>query len=131
MACERERDSERDVVYVEREDSSLKPILFGALLGLAVGLLFAPQSGDETRRLLKRRLRSARALAEEKMGELKDRLGERRGKLAHGDDGDDGDDDEPGDERAGVRRELERRLAEARARRRPAALADDDEEPVA
>ena len=55
----------------------------------------------------------------------------RRGKLAHGDDGDDGDDDEPGDERAGVRRELERRLAEARARRRPAALADDDEEPVA
>ena len=129
MARERERDSERDVVYVEREDSSLKPILFGALLGLAVGLLFAPQSGDETRRLLKRRLRSARALAAEKRGELKARLGERRGKLAHGDDGD--DDDEPGDERAGVRRALERRLAEARARRRPAAPADDDEEPVA
>ena len=91
MARERERDGERDVVYVEREDSSLKPILFGALLGLAVGLLFAPQSGDETRRQLKRRLRSARALAEEKMGELKDRLGERRSKLVNGDDRDEND----------------------------------------
>ena len=127
---ERERDGERDVVYVEREESSLKPILFGALLGLAVGLLFAPQSGDETRRMLKRRLRSARALAEEKMGELKDRLGERRSKLVNGDDRD-ADDDEPGDERAEIRSELERRLAQARARRRPAAPADDDEEPVA
>lgn len=129
MARERERDGERDVVYVEREDSSLKPILFGALLGLAVGLLFAPQSGDETRRQLKRRLRSARALAEEKMGELKDRLGERRSKLVNGEDRD--DDDEAMDERAEVRSELERRLAEARARRRPSAPADDDEEPVA
>ena len=129
MARERERESERDVVYVEREDSSLKPILFGALLGLAVGLLFAPQSGDETRRQLKRRLRSARALAEEKMGELKDRLGERRSKLVNGDDRD--DDDEPVDERAEIRGELERRLAEARARRRPSTPADDDEEPVA
>ncbi len=68
------RDDERDVVYVERDGGSLKPILFGALLGLAAGLLFAPQSGAETRRALKRRLRKARALAEEKIGELSEKV---------------------------------------------------------
>lgn len=117
------RDDDRDVVYVEREGSSLKPILFGALLGIAVGLLFAPQSGEETRRLLKRRLRKVRALAEEKVDELSDRLGE-RGRAAV----------DPEERRAEVRSDLERRLAEARARRQ--AMPDDtdldeEEEPVA
>ena len=60
------RDDDREVVYVDRGEGSIKPVLFGALLGLAVGLLFAPQSGDETRRVLKRRMRKMRALAEEK-----------------------------------------------------------------
>lgn len=115
------RDDEREVVYVEREGGAIKPILFGALLGLAVGLLFAPQSGDETRRALKRRLRKARALAEEKMGELSEKVsGEwRRPAVA------------PEDRREEVRSELERRLADARARRRAPAPADEDEEPVA
>jgi gas vesicle protein len=118
----RDKDGEREIVFVEREEASLKPILFGALLGLAVGLLFAPQSGDETRRQLKRRLRKARALAEEKVGEITERLGERRKAVME-----DGDAEE---ERAELRTELERRLAEARSRRR-AATTDDDEEPVA
>ncbi len=116
------RDDERDVIYVEREDSSLKPILFGALLGLAAGLLFAPQSGEETRRALQRRLRRARAMAEEKVSELSERLEERREAAA--------DAETARDE---VRSDLERRLAEARARRQ--AMPDDDldeeEEPVA
>ena len=118
------RDEEREVVYVEREGGSLRPILFGALLGLAAGLLFAPQSGDETRRQLKRRLRKARALAEEKMGELSDKVsGEFRRPAASS----------PEERREEVRTELERRLADARARRRaPAAMdLDEDEEPVA
>lgn len=107
---------------MEREEASLKPLLVGALLGLVVGILFAPQSGEETRRVLKRRLRKARALAEEKVGELTDRLGEQRKKAAAIAD--------PEEERNEIRSELERRLAEARARRqRPAD--DDDEEPVA
>lgn len=117
------RDDDRDVVYVERDGGSLKPILFGALLGVAVGLLFAPQSGEETRRLLRRRLRKVRAMAEEHVTELTDRLEERRRSAA-----------DPADRRDAVRGELERRLAEARARRQ--ALPDDedldeDEEPVA
>jgi gas vesicle protein len=116
------RDDERDVIYVEREDSSLKPILFGALLGLAAGLLFAPQSGEETRRMLQRRLRRARALAEEKVAELSERLEERRQAAA-----------DPEARREEVRSDLERRLAEARARRQaiPDDDLDDDEEPVA
>jgi gas vesicle protein len=120
------RDEEREVVYIEREGGSVKPILFGALLGVAVGLLFAPQSGAETRRQLKRRLRKVRALAEEKVDELSERItGEWRKP-------------EPvsrEERREELRSDLERRLAEARARRRkpaPDDLDDDeDEEPVA
>jgi hypothetical protein len=41
---------ERGVVYVERESGSVKPVLLGLLLGLGLGLLFAPQSGEQTRR---------------------------------------------------------------------------------
>jgi gas vesicle protein len=115
-------NEEREIVYVEREGGSVKPILFGALLGLAVGLLFAPQSGEETRRVLRRRLRKARALAEEKVGELSEKIsGEWKRPAGREERGDD------------VRSDLERRLAEARARRRVPTPADedDDEEPVA
>jgi gas vesicle protein len=116
-------DQEREVVYVERGDAGLKPILLGALLGLAVGLLFAPQSGEETRRVVRRRLRKARALAEEKVGELSEKItserprGERRRRR-----------EDPRDE---ARSDLERRLAEARARRRTSPPAGEEEEPVA
>lgn len=116
------RDDDRDVVYVERGESSIKPVLFGALLGLAVGLLFAPQSGDETRRALKRRMRKVRALAEEKVEELSERIGSESPHPIRGRE----------EKREDVRSELERRLSEARARRRaPAPVDDDDEEPVA
>jgi gas vesicle protein len=107
-------NEEREIVYVEREGGSVKPILFGALLGLAVGLLFAPQSGEETRK--------ARALAEEKVGELSEKIsGEWKQPAGREERGED------------VRSDLERRLAEARARRRAPTPADedDDEEPVA
>lgn len=115
------RDEEREVVYVEREEPSFKPIIFGALIGLAVGILFAPQSGEETRRLVRRRLRKVRALAEEKVGEFSERItGEfqRPAKVRREEMRDD------------ARTDLERRLAEARARRR-SAVGAEDEEPVA
>ena len=114
-------ETEREVVYVERDGGAIKPILFGALLGLAVGLLFAPQSGEETRRALRRRLRKARALAEEKVGELTERFaGDWAGASTARED-----------RRDEARSDLERRLGEARARRRHVAVADEDEEPVA
>ncbi len=46
-------------------------ILVGALFGGAVALLFAPSSGDATRRRLRRRLRKLREAAGEEVGELK------------------------------------------------------------
>lgn len=113
------REEEREVVYVERGEGSLRPMVFGALLGLAVGLLFAPQSGEETRRGLRRRLRKARALAEEKVGELSERMSSDRPRKSRR------------EEREEVRSDLERRLAEARARRRTTATAGEEEEPVA
>ena len=130
-------DEDREVVYVERaDDSTLKPLLLGMLIGAGLALLFAPQSGEETRRGLRRRMRKLRAMTEEKVDELSERLGQLRT----------GKDEEPDTGRTPVvgageagratgssaREELERRLAEARARRRrPAATAPDDEEPLA
>lgn len=116
------RDEGREVVYIERGDPSLKPIVFGALLGLAIGLLFAPQSGEETRRGLRRRLRKVRALAEEKVGEISDKFSGEWQKPPRR---------KREEEREEVRTDLERRLAEARARRRSTASAGEEEEPVA
>lgn len=71
--------------------------------------------------MLQRRLRRVRALAEEKVGELTERLEERRHTA------------DPESRRAEVRSDLERRLAEARARRQAMSEddLDEDEEPVA
>ena len=127
-------DDQRDIVYVERDGGSLKPILFGLLLGVGFGLLFAPQSGEETRRALNRRLRRMRALAEEKVDELSERMGTAGGRAS-------GSAravrDEPREAVAGgressrgssAREELERRLADARGRRRAAPALEDEEQ---
>ncbi|HXE58085.1 MAG TPA: YtxH domain-containing protein [Gemmatimonadales bacterium] len=123
----RRRRDEVEVVYVEREGaSSAKSLIWGMLIGATLALLYAPRSGEETRRALQRRLRKLRAMAEEKVDELGERFG-RRGGTGASDAGDDdaleGDDD-PG---PSARDELERRLSEARARRRRAASIEDDE----
>ncbi len=140
------RDAEdREVVYVERESGSLKPLLLGMAIGAGLALLFAPESGEQTRRKLRRQFRKWRALTEETVGELSERITDRFGP-------DDEDADEPvrsakgrkvesaarpsgSDARpSSAREELERRLAEARARRRgggAAVPAPDDEEPLA
>ncbi|MEO8295996.1 MAG: YtxH domain-containing protein [Gemmatimonadota bacterium] len=122
-------DDHNKVVYVEREGgSSVKALLLGAVIGASLALMYAPQSGEETRRGLKRRLRKVRAMAEEKADELGQRLSSRGQDAPNadydgGDMGDEDDDDiapemveAPG--RAGAREELERRLEQARARRR-------------
>mgnify|MGYP003297415756 CR=1 FL=1 len=47
------RHKGREVVYVERGDSSAKWLFWGAVLGAGLALLYAPRSGEETRRLLR------------------------------------------------------------------------------
>jgi len=131
----------REVVYVERGgDASAKWLFWGALLGAGLALLYAPRTGEETRRVLQRKLWKLRAVTEEKLDELAQQFSSGREALQDLTD----DDDEEFDEldetpslraRAGAREasgsardELERRLAESRARRR---AAGDVEEPLA
>lgn len=132
------RDHEREVVYVERGgDVSAKWFLWGALAGAAVALFYAPATGEQTRRGVQRRLRKLRAMAEEKMDELSEQLGDRRQRVedwiedaseALEPDDDEGFEDEEDEESAPVtpRVELEQRLARARSRRR--GVADTSEE---
>lgn len=135
------RTQSPELVYVERSgDSSAKWLFWGALLGAGLALLYAPRSGEETRRLLQRRLWKLRAMTEEKLDELSQRFG---GQASLGDLAD--EDEEEADEEplprpqparaapsGGARQELEHRLAEARARRHAAGAAEVDvEEPLA
>jgi hypothetical protein len=120
------RKQGREVVYVERSgDSSAKWLFWGAVLGAGLALLYAPRTGEETRRVLQRRLWKLRAVTEEKLDELAQQFGGAREALEGLDDDQDEllDDDESPPFRArasapSAREELERRLAESRARRR-------------
>ncbi|HWA40102.1 MAG TPA: YtxH domain-containing protein, partial [Gemmatimonadales bacterium] len=115
--------------------SALPMFLLGLGLGAALGILFAPQSGEDTRRALGKKARKLKAMAEDKLEELTDSAGKKGRALREavadaadlGDDDEDDDEFEPRPSRA--REELERRLAAARARRRnPAPAATTDEE---
>jgi gas vesicle protein len=127
-----------EVVYVERGgDASAKWLFWGALLGAGLALLYAPRSGEETRRLVQRRLWKLRAMTEEKLDEFTQQLGGRtRAEFGEPADDDEDDDLEPesygnglGRSSGSARQDIERRLAEARSRRRAAAA--DVEEPLA
>jgi gas vesicle protein len=129
------RNQRREVVYVERGDSSAKWLFWGGLLGAAVALLYAPSSGEETRRNLQRKLWKLRAMTEEKLDEISQQFGgakESLEGLIDEEEDVDGDLEEHGfpsrSSKASPREELERRLADARARRRSPA---DLEEPLA
>ncbi|HEX5387918.1 MAG TPA: YtxH domain-containing protein [Gemmatimonadales bacterium] len=135
------RREPREVIYLDRGgDASVKWLLWGAVLGAGVALLYAPRSGEETRRTLQRKLWKFRAMTEEKLDELTQQLGgARRASLADLEDEEELDEEdeledpleEEGPARGGVagaRQELERRLGEARARRRADA---ELEEPLA
>ena len=122
------RKGGREVVYVERGgDASAKWLFWGAVLGAGLALLYAPRTGEETRRVLQRKLWKLRAVTEEKLDELAQQFASGREALQ---DLTDDDEDELDDarraaaapaaglERQSAREELERRLAESRARRR-------------
>ncbi|HTL05496.1 MAG TPA: YtxH domain-containing protein [Gemmatimonadales bacterium] len=148
------RESTRRIVIERSGGSSLWWFLVGGTLGAGLALLFAPQSGDRTRRAVGRKLGKLRDAADSALEDLRETLSpEDRVHRSLADARDDEDEEEeeeeieapgtPGERvdgaapverpRRGVvsaRHELEQRLAEARARRQRA-LAEDDEEPVA
>src|SRR5215218_9337184 len=101
----------REVVYVERGgDSSAKWLFWGAVLGAGLALMYAPRTGEETSRVLQRKLWKLRAVDEEDELDEADALPPLR----------------PRSSGPSAREELERRLAESRARRR---AVGDYEEP--
>ena len=132
------RNQRREVVYVERGgDSSAKWLFWGAMLGAGLALLYAPSSGEETRRNVQRKLWKLRAMTEEKLDEITQQFGGAKDSLEGLMDDEEEEDDEAVMEDRGFqergsksspREELERRLADARARRRSPA---DLEEPLA
>src|SRR3982751_4410871 len=134
----RRKQQQREGGYVERGgDSSAKWLFWGALLGAGVALLYAPSSGDETRRNLQRKLWKFRAMTEEKLDEITQQFGGAKesfqGMLEDEEDESEGDPEEREfygrrSSPPSPREELERRLADARARRRSPA---DLEEPLA
>ena len=126
---------ERPVVVVERSGGGVGAFLFGAVLGAAVALLLAPQSGAETRRMIRDRGRKVRDHLEATADEWQDRVEEgyerAKERFEQGyeaarrniDEKRAGAQDAVDAGRAAVhsaREELERRLAESRARRRGA-----------
>jgi gas vesicle protein len=131
------RNDDHDVTYVEQESgSTAKWFLFGALLGAGLGLLFAPQSGERTRRDISRRAMKLRREAEDRFDDVIDEVETRGRKVkAQVEDwveevGDGVREGRRTMERTAnsARDELERRLADARARRRAAIDVLDVEE---
>jgi gas vesicle protein len=143
--------NDREVTVIEAESGSgFKWFLLGAAVGAGLGLLFAPQSGERTRRDITRKARHLKRQAGEKLEDFAEEVQDRgkrikesaedfieevedRGRRVKATAVDFVDDltDEVRDTRRRVehnassaRDELERRLAEARARRRAAIAAD-------
>jgi hypothetical protein len=139
------RRDERDIVVIEQGGGgSVWWLMAGGLLGAGLALLFAPRTGEETRRILARRLAKLKDSAEDAF-----LAGENENE--NEDEDEDEDEDTTDAEAAGpgagtpparedrtgshsaispARLELEKRLADARARRQRA-LVEEDEEPVA
>jgi gas vesicle protein len=94
------------------------PFLLGLGLGAVLGFLFAPEAGNASRAKLSRKLHGLRDLAAEKAGELGELL-------------DTAEDEE--DEAPSARVAIERRLTEAKRRRRggKGASLEEEDEPVA
>ena len=131
---------DRPVIIVERSSGGLGGFLFGLLVGAGAALLFAPQSGEETRQVLKDRSRQlrddAQAKAEGWREQVEEGYGRARERLEDGFDAArrgvretrEGAQDAVDAGKAAVhsaRDELERRLADSRSRGK-ASQADDE-----
>lgn len=85
------RDYDDDRVIIERTSGSGVPIgsfLAGLAIGVGVALLFAPQSGDETRDAIRRTARQTRRRAGEMLDESRSRgrelVGDARTRVSEG-----------------------------------------------
>ena len=60
MSRDYEFDDDEPFVVIEKQSGTLSSFLVGIAIGAGLALLFAPQSGVQTRRGLQRRARRAR-----------------------------------------------------------------------
>ncbi len=65
-------------MFSDSDHGSTRPfaagLILGALIGAGIALLVAPQSGEETRRLLRRRARKVADVAGDRYEDIKDRV---------------------------------------------------------
>ena len=94
--------------------------LFGIALGAVAGFLFAPEGGGDTRKRVRKGLRSLKELAEEKVDEVRGLLDE-----AEEEEEEEVVEEEPEVE---TREQLRRRLQAARRRRSRSAVRENEEE---
>ncbi|HUG28075.1 MAG TPA: YtxH domain-containing protein [Gemmatimonadales bacterium] len=125
------RDVEERVLIVDQGRSGFGWLMIGAAIGAGLALLYAPRSGEETRQVIGRRWDDLKEEAEEKFDEFSESVQEGREKIrAKIERLVDADRDGDREARpASAREELERRLTDARARRRSPDV--EEEEPVA
>lgn len=71
-------ENDQPTVIIEKEGRpEIGAFLLGALVGAGIALLFAPSSGEETQRRIRRQARRLRALTEDRVRGLRDDLGAR------------------------------------------------------
>jgi gas vesicle protein len=79
----RSYDDDDRVVIERRSGSTLLALLAGMAIGAGMALLFAPQSGDEARQILRRKARRVRRVASEYANDLRDRTTDLRDRASH------------------------------------------------
>jgi gas vesicle protein len=72
----RDWDDDEPYVVIEKKSAGIGTLLLGIAIGAALGVLFAPQSGVETRRGLARSARRVREAAEDAVGDVKETVAE-------------------------------------------------------
>ena len=70
-------DDEGPYVVIERRESSVGSLVLGLAIGAGIALLFAPRTGEETRRDLQRRARRVGDQAQDLVSEVSDSVTQR------------------------------------------------------
>jgi len=77
MSRHEEDEDERYYVIEEKGGGGVGSFLLGAMIGAGIALLLAPQSGEETRRDIKRKAREVSDAAKDAAGDLQDTVADR------------------------------------------------------
>lgn len=130
----REYDGPEVIIESDGGAAGVKWFLAGALIGAAVAILYAPQSGERTRREISRKAKRLREDMSERLEDVRDEVTDRSKQLksaAH-----DLADNVKGEVRDGrrairktasnAREELKHRIEDARTRRRSSAAEDSE-----